>query len=279
MTVLKYYDGAAWVAFNSAAGYDGVTSATSVLIGTGSKTWTFNILGAFNLGSRVRVADNAAPSANWCEGVITGVSGLAVTVTVDIIGGSGTKASWNVSLAGSALDINSLTTTGEALVDADTFPIYDASQATARKSLMSRIATYIFAKVSSDITMTSAGVATMTAVERLRVKGVGGSITGGTAPEVSGGGYRVIAGSSVNTLSGGQATVTLAGSGFANGMVSLVITSGDVGVTTKLVGVVSQTRTTFVYRAWSYSSTAPYGTYVLESAIADSRVNYIAVGW
>jgi len=82
------------------------------------------------------------------------------------------------------LDTNALTETGQALVDADVFAMYDASQAANRKSLMSRLATYLFGKISGDVTVTSAGVATakswssytpvMTAAAANPTRGTGG---------------------------------------------------------------------------------------------------------
>ena len=83
-------------------GYQGLTSATSVLIATGSKVFTTNFTNsqtAFAIGTRVRVAYSSTP-ANFMEGVVTAFSGTTFTVLVDSIGGSGTFASWTISVAG-----------------------------------------------------------------------------------------------------------------------------------------------------------------------------------
>lgn len=80
-------------------GYAGITSTSSVLIAVGSKNFTLNKIDALVVGSRVRVANTAAP-ANYMEGIVTGIATLTITVNVDLIGGSGTLASWNVSIAG-----------------------------------------------------------------------------------------------------------------------------------------------------------------------------------
>jgi len=82
-------------------GYD-AASVTSNTIGTGSKTFTITVDKAYVVGSRMRFADSANPTTNWMEGVATAVnSGTGVvTVTIDKTLGSGTIASWNVSLAG-----------------------------------------------------------------------------------------------------------------------------------------------------------------------------------
>ena len=84
-------------------GYQGLTSATSVLIATGSKVFTTNFTNlqtAFAIGTRVRVAYSSTP-ADFMEGVVTAFSGTTFTVLVDSIGGSGTFASWTISVAGS----------------------------------------------------------------------------------------------------------------------------------------------------------------------------------
>lgn len=83
-------------------GYQGLTSATSVLIATGSKVFTTNftkLQTAFAIGTRVRVAYSTTP-ADFMEGVVTAFSGNTFTVLVDSIGGSGTFASWTISVAG-----------------------------------------------------------------------------------------------------------------------------------------------------------------------------------
>jgi hypothetical protein len=83
-------------------GYYGLTSATSTLIATGSKTFTTNLSAtstAFTVGTRVRVAYSTTP-ANYMEGVITAFTGTTLTVLVDSLGGSGTFSSWTISVAG-----------------------------------------------------------------------------------------------------------------------------------------------------------------------------------
>ena len=83
-------------------GYYNLTSTTSTLIGTGSKTFTVSTpstSSAFTVGTRVRVAYTTTPS-NWMEGVITAFSSTSLTVNVDAVGGSGTYAAWTFSVAG-----------------------------------------------------------------------------------------------------------------------------------------------------------------------------------
>ena len=83
-------------------GYYNLTSLTSMTVGTGSQTFTTNLATtgtAFAVGSRVRIAYTSVP-ADFMEGVVTAFSGTSMTVNVDIAGGSGTWATWNISIAG-----------------------------------------------------------------------------------------------------------------------------------------------------------------------------------
>lgn len=82
-------------------GYSGVTSTTSLAIGTGSKVFTINTsTSAFVTGARVRAANTATPT-NYMEGIVT-VSGTTMTMTSDLIGGSGTFNAWTMSIIGNA---------------------------------------------------------------------------------------------------------------------------------------------------------------------------------
>ncbi len=83
-------------------GYFGLTSSTSIAIGTGSKVFTTNLTAtatAFAVGQRVRVASTSTP-VNYMEGLIASFSGTTLTVTVDWTGGAGTIASWTITAAG-----------------------------------------------------------------------------------------------------------------------------------------------------------------------------------
>lgn len=75
------------------------TSATSFLIGTGSKAFTTQAGLDFIVGRRVR-AWSLASSANWMSGLITAYSGTTLTVLVDAVGGSGTLTDWQIGREG-----------------------------------------------------------------------------------------------------------------------------------------------------------------------------------
>jgi YVTN family beta-propeller protein len=83
-------------------GYSGLTSSSTVTIGTGSKTFVTNLAStgtAFAVGDRVRVIYTTTPT-NYMEGLITSFTRTTLTVNVDHVGGSGIYKSWSISLTG-----------------------------------------------------------------------------------------------------------------------------------------------------------------------------------
>ena len=115
-------------------GYYGQTSLTSTTIGTGSKTFTVSIPAtttAFTIGTRVRFAYTTTPS-NFMEGVITAFSNSTMTVLIDLIGGSGTYATWAVSVAGNQGTgaVTSVTATAPVASSGGTTPVISMAAAT-----------------------------------------------------------------------------------------------------------------------------------------------------
>lgn len=107
------YAAAAAASATSAANYAAAllgTSTTSVLIALGSKSFTTQTGKQFGVGQFILLV-SAANSANYMHGQVfsydTGTGALVVTVTD--LGGSGTKADWNISVSGSQIGINQLT--------------------------------------------------------------------------------------------------------------------------------------------------------------------------
>lgn len=91
--------GAAIPAMVNGIDYNG-TSTTSVLIGTGSKSFTTQTGKNFQIGQSVRIAYDTTP-ANYMDGQVTSyTSGTgALVVLVSAVGGAGTFALWTISLA------------------------------------------------------------------------------------------------------------------------------------------------------------------------------------
>jgi hypothetical protein len=88
------------------------TSSSSVLIGTGSKTFTIPAGLGFVIGQSLTISSTASP-ANRMYGQVTSYSGTTLVVNVTIIGGSGTLAAWTIALAaeilGATLGANAFT--------------------------------------------------------------------------------------------------------------------------------------------------------------------------
>jgi hypothetical protein len=78
-------------------GYGGSSATSLAIANTVTRVFTTQAGLGYN-GSRVRAASTAAP-VNYMEGVCA-YSGTTLTMTVDAIGGSGTKADWVFSIAG-----------------------------------------------------------------------------------------------------------------------------------------------------------------------------------
>lgn len=72
------------------------TSTSSVLIGTGSKTFTVPAALGFVIGMTLRIANT---SANFMTGEVTSYVGTSLVMNITAVGGSGTFASWSISMA------------------------------------------------------------------------------------------------------------------------------------------------------------------------------------
>ncbi|MFY9159690.1 tail fiber domain-containing protein [Aquirufa ecclesiirivi] len=86
----------------SASGYANLTSVSSVTIAIGTNVFTTNKAStatAFAVGQRVRIANPADPT-KYMEGIISDFTSATLTVSIDLIGGSGTFSSWNITAAG-----------------------------------------------------------------------------------------------------------------------------------------------------------------------------------
>jgi hypothetical protein len=93
------------------------TSTTSLSIGTGSKTWTVQANRSFLPGAYITAADSANPTTKYMSGVVTSYNAStgALAVTVDDTAGSGTVASWNISIGGRKGPQPTLATAAELL--------------------------------------------------------------------------------------------------------------------------------------------------------------------
>jgi hypothetical protein len=84
---------------NYAAALKG-TSTSSILIGTGSKTFVTQAGKQFASGQFVLIVSDANP-ANYMHGQVTSYIGTSLVVNVIDVGGSGTLTDWTISVSGS----------------------------------------------------------------------------------------------------------------------------------------------------------------------------------
>jgi len=82
-------------------GYDGVTSTSEYAAGTGQKQFVVNKIGAYTVGSRVRISYDTVPAVNM-QGLITAIDTREIifTIQVDSWRGAGTYNLWNFSIIG-----------------------------------------------------------------------------------------------------------------------------------------------------------------------------------
>lgn len=85
------------------------TSTTSLATGTGSKVFTTNVAGAYQVGD-VLLADSDG-SADWMQGTVTAVSGTSLTVNMTSNSGTGTHADWTITVVGAINKTGSQTLT------------------------------------------------------------------------------------------------------------------------------------------------------------------------
>lgn len=101
------YD-ASTAALSLSTGYLGVKSTTSDTINVASVTFSVTATSAFSMGQRVRAASTVSPS-NFQEGLITNiVANTSITMSIDLIGGSGTFADWTFSTGTPGITITPL---------------------------------------------------------------------------------------------------------------------------------------------------------------------------
>ena len=199
------------------------TSTSSVAIGTGSKTFTVADSGKpYTVGTPLRIADAAAPATNWIDGIVTSYSGTTLVVNAVAYAGSGTIASWNINIGGSAIAYTGTlpvaqggtgaTTAADARTNLDT---YSKAEADSRFLNVSGEASNV--TMTGDVTIGDAGTDTLTvnatatmADATLTTADINGGTIDGTV--IGGSNPAAISGTDL-TLSGG---VYLGGTGAAN---------------------------------------------------------------
>ncbi len=74
----------------------GATSATSLAIATGSKSFTLDAAVTFRVGTYLRMESRADPTGKYMEGTVTASSGTSLTVNVTATQSSSTVSDWRI---------------------------------------------------------------------------------------------------------------------------------------------------------------------------------------
>jgi hypothetical protein len=115
--------------------YLNVTSASSVTIGTGTKSFTITAGLALASGMKVRARRTSAKSSTWMDGTISSYSGTTLQISVSSGNtlGSGTFTDWTISPWGTAAGIMKAigTALGATSFDTASFTALDAAQPAA----------------------------------------------------------------------------------------------------------------------------------------------------
>jgi hypothetical protein len=108
---------------------------------------------AWSVGQRLRAVSDAN-MANWMEGLVTAYASGSVTIDVDAVGGSGTKADWTINVAGEGANLATITdasTVGFVLPDDDTLAGASATKLARSKNVKA------FASNPANVTFMQAG--------------------------------------------------------------------------------------------------------------------------
>lgn len=241
------------------------TSTTSLTIGTGSTTFTVPSGELWSTGMYVMAVDTGTPT-NYMHGQVTSYSGTSLVVNVTDTGGSGTYATWTITLSGTQ------GTAGGGLGSGASgeVPVYTSGSA---------------ASGSANLTLSSGaltlGVAT-SAQGSLKLAGSGSGTTT-LAAQTSGGGTMTLQAGS-DTLVGRATTDTLtnktisASSNTLTGVVASGSTSTlTVGYTITPYNAGTQSSGTFTPAAanGNYQYLTNNGAFTLANPAADSAIDIL----
>lgn len=145
----------------------GGTSATSLTIANGSKTFTTQAGLAYQVGALVRVASTASgeQSTHWMYGSVTAWNAATGVMTVDVVdnrGSGATRSAWSVNIAGQSGDVTPEATAAAAAAAASASAA-SASQTAAASSASSASSSASSASTSASTATTQASAASTSA--------------------------------------------------------------------------------------------------------------------
>jgi hypothetical protein len=164
------------------AGYSGVTSTSTITIGSGLKTFTLvgSNQGAFVTGMRVRAIHTDTPTY-YMEGPANYIGGGTLIITVDKSNGSGSHNSWNFSVAGEIGATGATGATGSSGVVSVIAPITNSGTSTAANIGIDQTGITIAQSQVTNLTTALAGKAALTASQTFTGAQI---ITGGSTTDV-----------------------------------------------------------------------------------------------
>jgi len=231
-------------------------STSSVLIGLGAKTFVVTAGKSFQPGMYLIAADAAAPSTNSMVLQVTSYSGASLVTDCKAVRGSGTIASWVISLSAAAADIAAdinAATAKTTPVDADKFGIWDSVSGLLRSvtwaNLKAALVTYLSGLTGTWAISTSGNAATATNATNATTATNATNLTGsGTVSATATGGAGLTPTNATNAtnLAGGTATIGSGGTAitkYLSGTASIdtanIPANSTVNVSIGLVGVAS----------------------------------------
>jgi hypothetical protein len=222
-------------------GYTGVTSASTITIGSGLKTFTLvaGYAGAFITGMRIRAIHSDTPTY-YLEGTANYVGAGTLILTVDKFNGSGSHNSWAFASAGEVGQTGATGATGASGVVSVTSPITNTGSASSAIVGIDQTLLSITRSQVADFTsgtVASAGTAQQsgTAVYAVNSGTAVYSTTSGTAVNISG----TVTQSQVTNLTTDLAAKAPLASPTFTGNVTVTLPFSTSGIISQLNGLLS----------------------------------------
>ena len=278
------------------AGYSGVTSTSTITIGSGLKTFTLVSAnqGAFLTGMRIRAIHSDTPTY-YMEGTANYVGAGTLIITVDKFNGSGSHNSWLFAVAG---EVGQTGATGSSGVVSVTSPITNTGTSGSAivgidQTLLGLTRSQISDFTSGTVTSIS-GTVTQAQVTSL-VSDLAGKASLGAANAFTVGGHVITnaataviplvvkgaSGQSANLqewqTNAGATAVLVNSAGLITGTRQLALNSGAAGETSLVIrGAASQTGDTIAVRDSSSNTIAGFSaTGRLYSGVSGSGQTYL----